>query len=103
MDIPDLEETDEGVFLPVRAQPGARKNEIAGWHDGRLKVRVTQIPERGKANQALVKVLVKALAISRSQIELVAGETSREKVFLIKQIRVDDLSSRIAATLPESD
>jgi uncharacterized protein len=90
-------------LLPVRAQPGARKNEIAGWHNGRLKVRVTQIPEKGKANQALSKVLAKTLGISRSQISLVSGETSREKVFLIRQVTAEDLSSRIAAAMPESD
>ena len=75
----ELEQTPTGVRLPVQAQPKARKNGLAGTHDGRLKVAVTQAPEQGKANNALVKVLAAALGLRRSQIELVSGATSSKK------------------------
>ena len=52
-----LESHAEGVLLPVRAQPGSRRNEIRGQQEGQLKVSVTQIAEKGKANKALVALL----------------------------------------------
>lgn len=103
MDVPALEQTPDGVLLPMQAQPRSRKNMLAGWHAGRLKVCVTQVPEKGKANQAILKVLVKALDLKRSQIELVSGDTSSQKLFRIQDITADELLSRIAQALGESD
>ncbi len=102
MDIPELEETADGVLLPVQAQPRSRKNAIAGWHAGRLKVSITQVPEKGKANLALAKLLAKSLGIKRSQIRLVSGETSPQKVFSITEHTAAEVLSRISAALEES-
>lgn len=94
MDFP-LVTTEEGVLLPVSAHPAARKNGIAGVHDGRLKVMCTQAPEKGKANKALIQVLAAELRLKRSQIRLHAGETAAKKVFLIGGIDAADLQQRI--------
>ena len=91
----DLRTTTDGVILPVQAQPGARKNAVVGEHAGRLKVAVTQAPEKGKANEAILKVLAEALQLSRSQLELVRGETARQKEVLITGISPEDLQRRI--------
>ena len=93
-----LETTPDGVILPVKAKAAARKNALAGVHDGTLKVQVTQAPERGKANRAIIEVLAKTLDLRRSQIDLVSGETSPEKRFLIREISEEELARRIAAT-----
>jgi uncharacterized protein len=85
----------EGTILPVRAQPGARRNEIRGEQDGALKVCVTQSPEKGKANKAVVELLSKSLGLKKSQIELIAGETSHQKRFLVRGITADELARRI--------
>ena len=69
--------------MPVRAHAGARKNGILGEHNGMLRVAVTAAPEKGKANKAIVAVLSDALEIPKSSIELIAGETSSQKRFLI--------------------
>ena len=90
-----LESHPEGTILPVRAQPGARRNEIRGVQDGMLKVCVTQSPEKGKANRAIVELLSKRLSLKKSQIELVAGETSHQKRFLVRGIGVEELADRI--------
>lgn len=95
----ELQPTAGGVIIPVHAQPGARKNGITGVHSGRLKVAVTQAPEKGKANQALVKLLAELLGLKRSQISLVAGETSNHKKFLIAGIDLATLQARLAALL----
>lgn len=69
----------------MRAHPGARRNEVRGEQNGRLKISVTQVAEKGKANKAILKLLSAALGVRRSQLELLSGETSPEKRFLIRQ------------------
>jgi uncharacterized protein (TIGR00251 family) len=91
----------EGVILPVRAQPGARKAGVQGEQNGALKVAVTAPPEDGKANQALVEALRKALGVKRSQVELVGGQTSRDKRFLIRGLTREELGARLGELLGE--
>jgi len=94
-----LEQSPHGVVIPVQAQPGARKNGIVGEHAGRLKVAVTQAPEKGKANQALIEVLANALGIKRSQITLLSGETSSKKKFLVTGVDLLQLRDKIDVLL----
>ena len=94
-----LEETANGVILPVKAQPGARRNGVTGIHDGALKVAVSQAPEKGKATAAISEVLVNALGLKKSQVDLLSGQISTQKKFLIRDITVDELSTRISALL----
>lgn len=91
-----LEPHAAGTILPVRAQPGARRNEIRGEQDGMLKVSVTQVAEKGKANKALIEVLAKGLSLRKSQFELLSGETSSHKRFLIHGITPVDLTAALA-------
>jgi hypothetical protein len=64
-----------------------------------LKVSVTQAPEKGKANKALVALLAKQLSLRKSQIELLSGETTAQKRFLIRGIAPAELLQRIAQLL----
>jgi uncharacterized protein len=89
-----IEPHPEGVVIAVRAQPGAWKNGITGEHDGALKVSVTQAPEKGKANKALIEVIAKGLGLKKSQVSLLSGETSQRKKFLL--CGVDEASFRKA-------
>ena len=98
-----LEPHASGVILPVRAQPGARQSAIRGEHQGMLKVSVTQVAEKGKANKALIEVLASELSLRKSQIELLSGETSHDKRFLIREIDAEELSRRLAAQLKTTD
>ena len=92
----ELKPHAEGVVLPVRAMPGASRSGVRGEHRGGLKVAVTQIAEKGKANAAIVEVLADALALKRSQIELISGEGHRDKQFLIRGVALADLAERLA-------
>ncbi len=89
----------EGVTLAVRAQPGARKNAVLGEQAGTLKVAVTAPPEDGRANAALVEVLKDCLGVKRSQVELLSGQTNRNKVFLIRNVTAEEITQRIADRL----
>ena len=92
----ELTEHPEGVVLPVRAQAGASKNGIRGEQNGMLKVSVTQIAEKGKANKALADTIAKGLGLKKSQVELLSGETQSQKKFLIRGIRRMELEVRLA-------
>ena len=95
-----LETHAEGVILPVRAQPGSRKNELKGEQAGALKVAVTQVAEKGKANKAIIEVLCNSLKLRRSQIELLAGELAAQKRFLVREITIEELAARIEQACP---
>ncbi len=60
-----------------------------------MKVTVTQVAEKGKANKAIVSLLCKRLHLRKSQLELIAGETSSRKRFLVRGIDVEQLRNRI--------
>ena len=92
-----LEPHAEGIILPIRAQPGARRNGLGGEQDGQLKVAVTQVAEKGKANRAIIEVLCRELSLRKSQLELISGETSSRKRFLVRSIAADELATRIDA------
>lgn len=92
-----LESHPDGVILPVRAQPGAKKNAVTGEHDGALKVAVTQAPEKGKANKALVKVIADVLGLRKAQVRLVSGETSTHKKFLLSGTTVESVQATLDA------
>jgi uncharacterized protein (TIGR00251 family) len=99
MDLLPLEITAVGVILPVQAQPGARRNAIVGVHAGRLKVAVTQVAERGKANAAVVECLAEALGLKTSQVTLLSGPKNAQKRFLVTGVTADVLSARIEEVL----
>jgi len=96
-----VERHAEGCILPVRAHAGARRNEIGGEHDGALRVAVTQAPEKGKANKAIAALLAKELAVRKSQVELLAGETSPQKRFLVRGLTPAELQARLEPLLHE--
>jgi uncharacterized protein len=66
--------------LRVRVSPGAGRAAIVGRHGDGWKVRVTEAPERGRANDAVVRLLAEALAVPREAVTLVSGHAGREKV-----------------------
>ncbi|MDR0869432.1 MAG: DUF167 family protein, partial [Planctomycetaceae bacterium] len=59
------------------------------------KVCVTQIPEKGKANKAVQEQLAKSLGLKKSQVELVSGETSHLKKFLLRNVAVQEIQMKI--------
>ena len=92
----------DGATLNVRAQPGAKKAGVRGERAGALRVAVTAPPEDGRANDALVEVLKQRLGVKRSQVELLSGERSRNKVFLIRDLTVAELTTILGSSDPPS-
>ncbi len=71
-------------MLPVRVQPRASREQILGWHDGRLKIALNAPPVEGAANGALCRLLAKALGVGKTAVQVIQGEKSREKLVRIQ-------------------
>ncbi len=87
----EMKRTSKGIVIPVKVQPGAKRDGIAGEWGGRLKIQVKAPPEKGKANEAVIKLLAKGLGIRKSSVHIISGEFSREKKVLIKSMDVAKL------------
>jgi uncharacterized protein (TIGR00251 family) len=85
----------EGCVLTVRAQPGARRAGVQGEQAGALKIAVTAPPQDGRANKALMEELRQFLGVKRSQVELIGGQTSRDKRFLIRGVTRAELEAKL--------
>jgi uncharacterized protein len=71
--------------IRVKVIPKSPKTELAGYlPDGTWKIKVAAVPEKGKANRALVEFLAEYLGVAKSRIHIMSGETSQ-----LKRIRVD--------------
>ena len=86
--------------LPVRLTPGASADRIDGWDvdaEGRpvLKVRVRARPVEGEANEALVKLLAKALGVPKSAVSVQRGGQSRTKILLVEGLSEDEAKARL--------
>ena len=72
----------------MRVQPRSRRQEIVGWRDGVLLIRVTAPPLEGRANAAVCRLLADELGVARSAVTLAAGARGRDK-----RLRVQGVSS----------
>ncbi len=97
-----LDSRTDGVVFSVRARAGGRKNAVGGEIDGALRVSVTQAPEKGKANKAIIGLLSKALGVKKSALTLVAGETSSRKKFQVQGLNSETLQSRLKSLSPDA-
>ncbi len=81
--------------ITIKAQPGARRNEVAGYRGEALVVRVTAAPEGGKANEAIIETLAKALGVAKSRITIVRGMTSRQKTAEVEGLDAPEIRERL--------
>lgn len=71
-------ETDGSLSFKVRVVPRASRSELAGEHDGALRVRIAP-PVDNAANEELQRVLADVLGLRRSSIEITSGHASKLK------------------------
>jgi hypothetical protein len=83
----------DSTILTLHVQPGAKRTEITGVHDGALKIRIAAPPVEGQANARLLDFLKKAFDVPSSQVILKQGSSGRRKVVEIHGSRrsPDDL------------
>ena len=83
------------VRVTIRVVPRASKSEIVGMVDGVLKVRITAPPVDGAANAEIIKLFSKTFGVSRSDVTIVSGETSRNKRIIIANLSQSKFEEKI--------
>ncbi|MDY0042634.1 MAG: DUF167 domain-containing protein [Desulforhabdus sp.] len=86
-----LSEHAQGSVIQILVQPRASKNELAGVHEGLLKIRLTAPPVEGEANKECIKFMAKLFDIAKSNFEIIQGHKSRRKTILIKGLSCETI------------
>ena len=92
-----LSDTPAGAVLNLRLVPRASKNAIQGEHGDALKVRLCAPPVDGAANAALVEFLSETFNLPRARVQLLSGQTSRNKRILLAGLPASAVHSQIQA------
>lgn len=75
----------------VHVTPGARQEEIVGWHGGSLRVKVRARPERGRANEVVIRLLARRLGVAPTNVSIVHGAASRDKLVEVVGLSQEEL------------
>ena len=81
--------------LRLRVSPGAPRAEVVGRHGDAWKIRVPAPPERGRANDQVVALLAETLDVARTDITLVSGLGSRDKIVEIGGLAAEETARRL--------
>jgi uncharacterized protein len=95
-----LHDGKRGSAIAVRVTPRSSKNEIVEiLNDGTIKIHLTAPPVEGEANEALLKFLGQVLGVAPSRLQIVAGESGRDKLISVLEMDADAVQKRIVAHL----
>jgi uncharacterized protein len=81
--------------IDVRLTPRGGRDRIEGWDGAVLRVRVAAPPADGRANEAMIRLVAKALGVPPSRVTLVAGAQSRTKVIQVDGLTAEQILERI--------
>ena len=81
--------TGNDIIIKVKIVPGSSKNKIIGAYNDALKITITAPPVEGKANKKCIAYLAKYFDVAKSKIEIISGQTSKNKL-----IRIYDISQK---------
>jgi uncharacterized protein (TIGR00251 family) len=95
----NISESNDSISFSVRVIPRASKTEIVGEHDGALKIKLKAPPVDGAANEELIRFLSKTFDTTRSNIEIVSGQTSRTKRIRISNDDTSQITSILRAKI----
>lgn len=82
----------------MKVTPGARDAAME-WRDGLLRVRVREKAEKGRANEAVARLLAKQLGVAAGDVVLKRGATSREKLFEVAGVEDAEIGRRLGAPM----
>jgi len=92
----ELRETNGSVTLRLRVQPRAARTEISGELGGAIKLRIAAPPVDGKANDECRRFLARLFGVNRNAVEIVAGDSSRDKVVRIHGVTANSVLRRLS-------
>ena len=93
----ELTGANDGCRMRLRVQPAARQDTITGVRGGALRLTVAAPPERGKANEAVVRLLASVLNVGTSRVAVVSGFTSKDKVVQVAGLSAAEVRQRLAS------
>jgi hypothetical protein len=88
---------DGAVRFEVHAKPRAKKSKVIGERGDAVEIALAAPPVDGAANEELVRFVAKVLAVRQRDIELVRGESSRDKLLAVTGLTVEEIESRLRA------
>ncbi len=91
----ELSDVEGGCRLKVRVKPAARQNTVIGPYGGRLKMTVTAAPAKGKANEAVERLLAAFLNLGTSRVRVIAGFSTQEKTVLLEGCSASEVRRRV--------
>jgi uncharacterized protein (TIGR00251 family) len=84
-----------GCRLELHVVPRASRTQLAGLHDGRIKLQVAAPPVDGEANEAIVRFMAKALGVGRDAVDIVAGANGRKKTLEVRGVSAVEAAARL--------
>lgn len=81
--------------VAIKATPNASRNEVCGWLDDTLKVKIKAPALEGRANEALCEFLADEVGLPRRAVTLIRGASSRQKLVELTGISLDEFRSRL--------
>ncbi len=92
----NLHDGKSGSALAVRITPRASRNEIHEiLDDGTVKIRITAPPVDGQANKAIIDFLSEVLNVSKSKLEIVAGQTGKDKIIAVEGMNSKEVQVKV--------
>jgi len=92
---PEAQHLTSTVRLAVYIQPRASRTELAGRHDGAIKIRIAAPAVENAANRALIDFIAQQLGIAKSCVRLVSGASSRRKILEVHGVAPELMASRL--------
>jgi hypothetical protein len=92
----DLRLSDGEIWLPIRVQPKASRDQLRVEPDGRVKASITAPPAEGEANAALCKLLARHFGVSKTAVRVVRGEKSREKIVALRGTTLEEVRAKLS-------
>ncbi len=90
-------ESRDSITFSVKVIPRAARDEIVGVEGDAVKIRLKAPPVQGRANEQLVKFLAQELGVTRAQVEIVRGESSRHKVVRVRGVTLVKIKQLLKA------
>ena len=90
-----IQGSGQGTTLAVHVVPRGKKSQVLGVHGDAVKVRVSAPPVEGAANEELIRFLAEVWHVSRSQVQILSGQTSRRKIVAVSGLDPEEVLAQL--------
>jgi hypothetical protein len=94
---------DKKTTIEIHLQPGAKRNEIVGFREGVLYAKVIALPQKSQANRALLELMAQMLGIPKSAVDIIRGQSNRNKVIAIQGLTGEEVREILGRDLSCKD